>query len=60
MKALLITAVVFFSLRAMAVEVGEDQKSPCPYANQSSSREAKIVDDSASEQIKDVKTSISK
>jgi hypothetical protein len=45
MKALLISAILFFSLRAMSEEVGENQKAPCPYANQTASREAKITID---------------
>jgi hypothetical protein len=43
MKALLLASVLFFTLRAMSAEVGENQKSPCPYADQGK-REAKIVD----------------
>lgn len=43
MKALVIASLLFFGLRAMSAEVGENQKSECPYANQSSKREAKEV-----------------
>lgn len=43
MKALVIASLLFFGLRAMSSEVGENQKSECPYANQSSKREAKVV-----------------
>lgn len=60
MKALLLSAIVFFSLRATAVEVGEDQKSSCPSASQSSSRAAKVVIDSGESDKKEVQTSISK
>jgi hypothetical protein len=42
MKALLIASVLLFSLRAMTAEVGEDKKSPCPYADQGK-RETKVV-----------------
>jgi hypothetical protein len=42
MKALIISSLVFFSLRAMSGEVGEDKKSECAFANQSK-REAKVV-----------------
>lgn len=42
MKALVIASVLFFSLRAMSAEVGEDQKSECPYTCQTSKREAKF------------------
>ncbi len=34
MKALVIASLLFFGLRAMSAEIGEDQKSPCPYADQ--------------------------
>ncbi len=43
MKAIVIASVLFFSLRAMSGEVGEDKKGECIYANQSSKREAKMV-----------------
>ena len=43
MKALVIASVLFFSLRAMSSEVGENEKGECPFLNQSSKREAKIV-----------------
>ena len=52
MKALLISAIVFFSLRAMSAEVGETEKSPCPYANQSASRDAKVVADDSGKEVK--------
>lgn len=43
MKALIIASLLFFSLRAMSSEVGEDKKSECAYGNQSNKREAKVV-----------------
>lgn len=44
MKALLLSAIVFFSLRAMAdVNDSENQKTPCPYANQQANRNAKVI-----------------
>ena len=43
MKAIIIASLVFFSLRAMSSEVGEEKKSPCPYASQTNKREAKVV-----------------
>lgn len=52
MKALIIASLVFFSLRAMSSEVGEDKKSPCPYADQSSKREAKKVEPVQSATVK--------
>ena len=56
MKALIISSLLFFTLRAMSTEVGEEQKSPCPYANQTSKREAKIVSPDDIEATKDVAT----
>ena len=41
MKALIISSLLFFSLRAMSAEVGEDLKSDCAFTNQSAKREAK-------------------
>lgn len=43
MKAVIVASVLFFSLRAMSGEVGEDKKGECIYANQNLKREAKIV-----------------
>ena len=43
MKALIISSILFFSLRAMSGEVGEDQKGECAYSSQTSKREAKVV-----------------
>jgi hypothetical protein len=43
MKALVIASLLFFGLRAMSAEEGEDQATPCPYAVQSNKREAKVV-----------------
>lgn len=61
MKALLIAAIVFFGLKAMAADVGEEPKSPCPYTNQSISREAKIVEhDTTSEPVEKEAKTISK
>jgi hypothetical protein len=60
MKALIIASLVFFSLRAMSSEVGEEQKSPCPYAVQTNKREAKIVEKPAEEIKADVSATIAK
>ena len=56
MKALVIASLLFFSLRAMsAEELGENQKSDCPAANQSG-REAKVIDTVGTEiQVEDTK-----
>lgn len=43
MKALIISSLLFFSLRAMSAEVGEDKKGECIYSAQSSKRESKVV-----------------
>jgi hypothetical protein len=61
MKAVIISSLVFFSLRAMSAEVGEDKKSVCAFANQSK-REAKVVvaDTSASDKKEEVKSTLSK
>ncbi len=61
MKALIISSLLFFSLRAMSAEVGEEKKSECAYANQSNKREAKVVDAPAKElKSDDKKGAISK
>jgi hypothetical protein len=43
MKILLLLSVSLISFNAFSSDLGEDKKSPCPYAVQSSSREAKPV-----------------
>ena len=53
MRALIIASLVFFSLRAMAAEVGEDKKGECIYASQSQKREAKVVEAPAQEKQKE-------
>jgi hypothetical protein len=61
MKALIISSLLFFSLRAMSAEVGEDLKSDCAFTNQSAKREAKEVDSSESkEEKKEASSTISK
>jgi hypothetical protein len=61
MKALLISAIVFFSLRAMAGEVGEDKKGECIFSDQSAKREAKIVlEPSQEKEKKEAPATISK
>jgi hypothetical protein len=51
MKALLLAAVVFFSLRAMAIEEGEVLKSNCPATNQLADRGPKVVADTTANDI---------
>ncbi|MBC7427239.1 MAG: hypothetical protein H7336_01425 [Bacteriovorax sp.] len=60
MKALIIASLVFFSLRAMSAEVGEEQKSPCPYASQTNKREAKVVETPAEDIKQEAAKTISK
>lgn len=43
MKLLILITLSIATLNVFSAEVGEDQKSDCPYANQSSKREAKVV-----------------
>ncbi|AUN96709.1 hypothetical protein DOM21_18270 [Bacteriovorax stolpii] len=52
MKALIISSLLFFSLRAMSGEVGEDKKGECIYSNQSNKRDAKVVVDTSTEEAK--------
>ncbi len=44
MKALIILSLTLVSFNIFAAEVGEEQKSPCPYAVQTNKREAKVVE----------------
>lgn len=60
MKALVISALLFFSLRAMSGEVGEDKKGECIYSSQSNKRDAKIVDAPMSEEKKEAIKTLSK
>lgn len=60
MKALIISSLVFFSLRAMSAEVGEDKKGECIYSSQSNKRDAKIVDAPMTEDKKEAVKTMSK
>lgn len=60
MKALIISSLLFFSLRAMSAEVGEDKKGECIYSNQSNKRDAKVVEAPSSEDKKEAVKTISK
>lgn len=60
MKALIISSLLFFSLRAMSTEVGEDKKGECVYSSQSSKREAKVVDAPMTEDKKEAVKTMSK
>jgi hypothetical protein len=52
MKALIILSLSIISLNAFSAEVGEEKKSECIYANQSSKREAKVIEQTAKQEIK--------
>lgn len=52
MKLLILITISIASLNVFSAELGEDQKSPCPFANQTSKREAKPVVSVASEPTK--------
>ncbi|MGZ3788318.1 MAG: hypothetical protein ACXVLQ_07325 [Bacteriovorax sp.] len=43
MKVLILISLCITSLSLFSAELGEDQKGECPYASQSSKREAKVV-----------------
>ncbi|MBC7715266.1 MAG: hypothetical protein H7177_18110 [Rhizobacter sp.] len=60
MKTLIILSLALVSFNVFAAEVGEEQKSPCPYANQSNKREAKVVEKPADEIVKQEAKTISK
>ncbi|MDO9183041.1 MAG: hypothetical protein Q7U04_11565 [Bacteriovorax sp.] len=52
MKALVIASVLFFSLRAMSSELGENQKSDCPFISQTSkNKEVTITDLESTKQV---------
>jgi hypothetical protein len=58
MKAIIISSLLFFSLRAMSAEVAENKKSPCPLTEQRSRKvEPKFA---AVESSKEVKETASK
>lgn len=52
MKALIIASLLFFSLRAMSAEVGEEGKTDCANINQTAKREAKPISEDSSEVVK--------
>ncbi len=60
MKALIISSLLFFSLRAMSSEVGENKKGECIYSSQSHKREAKVVDAPMTEDKKEAVKTMSK
>ena len=50
MKALIISSLLFFSLRAMSAEVGEEKKTPCSFADQGR-RVAKVIEAPVSKEV---------
>lgn len=60
MKALIISSLLFFSLRAMSAEVGEDKKGECIYSSQSSKRDAKVVEAPTTEDKKEAVRTMTK
>ena len=60
MKALIILSLTIVSLNAFSAEVGEDKKGECIYSNQSSKRDAKVVDAPATEETKEAVRTMSK
>ncbi len=61
MKALVIASLLFFTLRAMSSEEGENQKTECPFAVQTAKREVKLVAPATSEEeIKKESSNITK
>ena len=60
MKALIISSLLFFSLRAMSAEVGQDKKGECIYSSQSNKRDAKVVDAPMTEDKKEAVKTMSK
>lgn len=61
MKLLILIAISIASLNVFSAELGENQKSECPYANQSSKREAKqVVAVESESEKKEASTNISK
>lgn len=59
MKALIISSLLFFSLRAMS-DVGEDKKGECTASVQSNKREAKVIDVPVEATKEEAKKTISK
>ncbi|MDO9183042.1 MAG: hypothetical protein Q7U04_11570 [Bacteriovorax sp.] len=60
MKVLILITISIVSLNLFAAELGEDKKSPCPFLDQSSKREAKVTSDTSKEVIKQGSQVISK
>ncbi|MDD4973059.1 MAG: hypothetical protein PHY93_01845 [Bacteriovorax sp.] len=60
MKLLILITISIISLNVFSADLGEDQKSECPFLNQSSKRDAKPVEAVESEISKEGAKVISK
>ena len=60
MKALIILSLTIVSLNAFSAEMGEDKKGECIYSNQSSKRDAKVVEAPGTEIKKEAVKTMSK
>ena len=56
MKLIILLTLALSSLNIFSAELGENQKSECPHANQSAKREAKIVVDDSTKEVKQEST----
>ena len=60
MKLLILISLSILSLNIYSAELGEDQKGQCPFLDQSSKRDSKLVEADQSVVIKEATTVISK
>jgi hypothetical protein len=60
MKFLILITISILSLNVFSAELGEDQKGQCPFLDQSSRKEIKVVDSDEVETVKDATKVISK
>jgi hypothetical protein len=60
MKFLILITISILSLNVFSAELGEDQKGQCPFLDQSAKRNAKVVESTEIEVVKDATKVISK
>jgi hypothetical protein len=60
MKFLILITISILSLNVFSAELGEDQKGQCPFLDQSSRKEIKVVDADSVDVAKDATKVISK
>jgi hypothetical protein len=60
MKFLILITISILSLNVFSAELGEDQKGQCPFLDQSSKRNAKVVESAEVEVVKEATKVISK